>query len=182
MVCIGLAFSTNFIPLDDAEDHLDWVVSCKLLLAPFKGFNFGSGLLAKLEDFVQASGSLAFEQFIEWTEAALKGDSAKVDWLQNDGPLLIQRYFQFVTQLLLATLGSTTAKNHELVAAQFMAAHKAEGRFKVHWAIPVMYRKHAHLLRVYHNTCISWVTESAFFYDMYGQDLLWDHPGTDSRG
>ena len=89
------------------------MVTCKLLVAPFKGFNFGLDLLAKLEDFVQASGSLAFQQFIQWTEAAMKNTPSKVDWTMPEAPLIFMRYMQFLTQLLSATLGSAVAQRHE---------------------------------------------------------------------
>ena len=161
--------------------QLDFKVGAKLLLAVLKGIKVGRNLLAQLTDLLPVAGSLTHEQFMDWSKAAFEKKTPNIDWSTGTAPTLLTQYFEYFTQLLRCTAGSTVADDHEAGCLIMMAAHKAEGKRKIRWSAEMIFLKHAAWLAWYHSVCHAYVTESPYLRELYGGDVLWNHAHTDAQ-
>ena len=162
-------------------EEVDFILGIKAFLAAFKAMNFGEGLMAQIQDLIPSAGVELFGTFIQWTKEALKGKTPKVDWNAPDAASTFAKYLDFMELLIRKTAGPTFADDHKGVKTILMTAIKAAGRNNVNWSTQMAFKKYCSTMAWYHNMCIAWVSESPFFYDLYGEDVLWNHIGTDAQ-
>ena len=177
-----IKFQTNaFSQGEVMGDDLDFSFTAKSLVAAFKGPHFGRGLMASVADLLPAAGVNSYTMYIEWTETIIKGDTAEIDWDVPDGPSILKRYLEFMCVVMEKVPGSTLARDHSRACIQINTAVKAAGSQSVNWMTRKAFEKYAAALGSYHSMCIAWVSGSKFFNKLYGEDLLWNHIGTDGQ-
>ena len=97
------------------------------------------------------------------------------------GLLSSSRYLEFMTTVIGKVAGSTLHDDHIKACTQINTAVKAAGSRNVNWTARRGFEKYCAAFGDYHCKCVAWVSGSSFFGKLYGEDLLWNHIGTDGQ-
>lgn len=76
---------------------------------------------------------------------------------------------------------STLHGHHVKACTQINTAVNTAGSRSVNWTARRGFEKYCAAFGDYHCKCVAWVSGSSFFSKLYGEDLLWNHIGTDGQ-
>ena len=173
--------TTAFSQGEVMGDDMDFTFTAKAVIAAFKGMSFGRGMMASLADLSPIAGVNSYIVYASWIEAAIKGESVDFDWDVPDGPSILKRYLEFMTTVIGKVAGSTLHGDHIKACTQINTAVRAAGSLNVNWMARRGFEKYSAAFGDYHCKCVAWVSGNSFFGKLYGEDLLWNHIGTDGQ-
>jgi hypothetical protein len=162
----------------------------KLLLAICKGFTFGSldqqlalgidtstSFFGSLTDFVP-SPEHSNEFTVAWNASCISDTVPPFDWEAPDAAIKLRSLLDNLVLLVTVSLSDSLAEEIHEAAAVLFAAHEAEPFPHAEWSVLNIFLVISGALANFAKVMASYVAESPFFYEHYGPDVLWSHPGT----